>query len=168
MVMMLMIFFLKYKFWHAVYSIRLFCFVLFWGLSYKNFERNVDFYPPGPILPSILACIAALNLVESRPVGRNKLPWYPWRVLISSGGRKSLRTVVRLLADTAVWLSTPLSPASVELLNCSQSSWYTSKKVSPLVEASLDDLKCKFWRTLQQCTNMWIYLWIVSYLVTIN
>ena len=60
---------------------------------------NVDFYPPGLILPSLLACIAAL--VESRPMGRN----HPRRVLISCGGRKSLGTVVRLLAGAAVWLA---------------------------------------------------------------
>ena len=62
-----------------------------------NLEMLI-FYPPGLIL---LVCIAAL--VESRPVGRNQFPWHPRRVLIAFGGRKSLRTVVRLLAGAAVW-----------------------------------------------------------------
>jgi hypothetical protein len=64
-------------------------------------DKNVDFYPPDLILSSLLACIAAL--VESRPVGRNQFPWRPRRILISCGGRKSLRTVVRLPAGAAVW-----------------------------------------------------------------
>ena len=38
-----------------------------------------------------------------RGPSRNQFPWHPRTVLISCGGRKSLSTVVRLLAGSAVW-----------------------------------------------------------------
>ena len=53
---------------------------------------NVDFYLLGHILPSLLACIAALG--ESYPVERNRFPWHPRTVppLLVGGSHCVLRS----------------------------------------------------------------------------
>ena len=110
---------------------------------------NVDFY-----LPSLLACIAAL--VESRPVGRNQFPWHPRRVLIAFGGRKSLRTVVRLLAGAAVWWAVRYPrPSDVFVPRVPDT---LRRKVSPPVGASLNDLKCFHHRILENSATLYKYL----------
>ena len=67
-------------------------------------RKNDDFYLLGHILPSLLACIAALG--ESYPVERNRFPWYPRTVppLLVGGNHCVLRS-------GANWLGESLSPA---------------------------------------------------------
>ena len=71
---------------------------------------HADFYPPGHILPSLLACIAALG--ESYPVERNRFPWDPRTAPpLLVGGNHCVLTVGPAQTRTAVWLGVSLSPA---------------------------------------------------------
>ncbi len=106
-------------------------------------KGNDDFYLLGHILPSLLACIAALG--ESYPVERNRFPWHPRTVppLLVGGSHCVLRSganAYRCLVRRVV------IPGPV--VDGSQSSWNTSRKSVALLEVSRPQNSGEFCNTV--------------------
>ena len=113
---------------------------------------NVDFYLLGHIIPSLLACIAALG--ESYPVERNQFPWHPRTVppplvggshCVLRSGANAYRCLVRRIV-----IPGPVSCSFLEFLK-----HFVGKCRHDLKSrrAPWSVIAIEFWNVLQHCIN---------------